>query len=99
MKKVVHPECCGCGTLNPQFISERFPSIRVCYVCLTKCAGYLRDRGCLVSNPLTQELFDGVFSGGTVPLENQYTVIVKSEIGNNSFSYLLIDRVPELVEK
>lgn len=89
MKRVTHPKCCGCGASNPDFESTRY-NLRVCYRCLTECASWLREQGCLVPNPLIQELFDGVFSGGTVPLANQYTVVVLSDY---SASFIIMEKV------
>lgn len=92
MRRVVHPVCDRCNKTNPEFESARW-SIRVCYACAREIADWLDERGWLESNPLVQELLDGVFSGGTVPLANQYTVVVKSHMGTNAYAYRVINRI------
>jgi len=92
MKKIAYPKCDCCGTARPEYESQRF-NLRVCYLCLRMIADWLDARDLLTPNPLIQELFDGVFSGGTVPTSQQYTVIVKSQLGGNACAYKLIERI------
>lgn len=96
MKRVVHPKCRSCGTDNPKFESERF-GFRMCYRCLLDLSTWLWKHDCLLPNPLTQELFDGVFGGGSVPQDKSYTVTVLVEPNTARFFQLL--RVPQPVEK
>lgn len=92
MRKIAYPICDGCGAARPEYESS-FWNLRVCYPCLRCMADWLDRQGLLTPNPLVEELFDGVFDGGTVPTSQQYTVVVKSRLGDNAFAYKLIERI------
>lgn len=92
MKRIAYPECDCCGAERPQFESTQF-NLRVCYSCLRMIADWLDANDLLNPNVLVEELLAGVFSGGTVPTSQQYTVVVQSKLGSNAFAYKLIARI------
>lgn len=91
MKRVTHPTCCGCGKVNPEYISERW-QVRVCYQCLYQFATWLMNRDLADHNPLAEELLDGVFSGGPTPRDDEYTVIHQSRYAANASAFSLVKR-------
>lgn len=83
MTPVAHPVCASCGRLHPDFESVQW-GIRVCRPCLTSASHYFDAAGLLEdSHPLLTELFDGVFTGGTSPAANEFTIWVRSPHGEN----------------
>jgi hypothetical protein len=92
MQRIAYPECDCCGSARPEYESTQW-NLRVCYACLRMVADWLDANDLLIPNPLVEELFDGVFSGGTVPTSQQYTVVVQSKLAANAFSYKLLTRV------
>ena len=92
MKRVAHPTCVACGKIHPEFESERF-KIRVCYTCLLSFATRLHREGLLMDqHPLITELFDGVFHGGVESTETHMPVIVRSQIGTSTYSFLSVEK-------
>ena len=95
MKRVAHPTCVGCGKLNPEFESARL-KVRVCYGCLLQTATGFHRKGMLFdSHILVTELFEGVFSGGVIESVAQMPVVVRSELGSSTFSFLAVDKYVE----
>lgn len=92
MRRIAYPNCDCCGKPRPEYESEHW-QLRVCYACMLGVANWFAAHELLYPNVLTQALFDGVFAGGTVPLENQYTVIHKSRNIGGAYSYRLLARV------
>jgi hypothetical protein len=92
MKLVVHPKCCGCGKLNPDFESERF-ALRVCRQCLGQMASWLVKRGVdLDDNILATELFDGVFKWSDALDSSEHFTLIVSLYESNAYSYVQVKR-------
>ena len=98
MRKIAYPTCDCCDASRPEYESSRY-NLRVCYLCIRMIADWLDARDLLIPNPLTTELFDGVFSGGTVPTSQQFTVVVQSKLGANAFAYKILTRIQNFFEE
>jgi hypothetical protein len=95
MQRVAHPTCISCGKIHPEFESKRF-GIRVCYSCLLGAASGFHRKGIpLDSNPLITELFDGVFSGGVANTATHMPVVIRSDAGSSTFSFLSVEKYRE----
>lgn len=103
MRKIVHPVCVCCRKNQPEYESQQWPTIRVCYRCLYELTSWFIDslnQDLLDHNPLTEELFGNVFHGGSLPNDSQYTIWYQGRGRSDGASCsMLIQRVDNFFEQ